>query len=214
MPEAPPFERRIGEDIQISPSARFFTDHLAGERDSRYIIVGENFFAQKPTIIRTLLGSCVSVCLYSPRTLMGGMNHILVPGKGNEQSLDTRMGINAMELLINEFVKRGIARNELQAKVFGGGNILKLDFREKMLLGDHNTRFVLDFLVAEKIPVLARDTGGEFIRKIRFISDTFEVYQERSSVGLWKIAEQESNYRQRLRKRILEKEIDRGQIFD
>ena len=90
------------------------------------IHIGECHVSREPTVIRTLLGSCVAVCVFDPVTQVGGMNHILLPGQADLQHYDapTRYALNAMDLLINDIMKLGGKRYNLTAKVFGGGHII------------------------------------------------------------------------------------------
>jgi len=111
--------------------------------------------------IKTLLGSCVSSCLYDPATKTGGMNHILLPGcmLQDDQGLASRYGVHAMELLINRITRLGGARYRLRAKVFGGARLLT-SAPKLTNVGALNSRFVLDFLASEHIPLDAYSLGG------------------------------------------------------
>jgi chemotaxis protein CheD len=75
-----------------------------------------------------------------------------------------------MELLINDLLKRGARRSRLQAKVFGGGNVLSGFHSDP--IGTRNARFVLDYLRAEGIPVRAQDLGDIHARKVGFFPQT------------------------------------------
>ncbi|HMA15647.1 MAG TPA: chemoreceptor glutamine deamidase CheD [Kiloniellaceae bacterium] len=118
----------------------------------------------------TLLGSCVAACLYDPTPGLGGMNHFMLPGGNGDDGNSARYGANAMELLINDLLKRGARRQRLQAKVFGGGNVLSGFHNDP--IGTRNAHFVLDYLDAEKIPVLAQDLGDNQARKVCFFPRT------------------------------------------
>ncbi|HLT43965.1 MAG TPA: chemoreceptor glutamine deamidase CheD [Luteimonas sp.] len=118
----------------------------------------------------TLLGSCVAACLYDPVPGLGGMNHFMLPGGNGDDGNSARYGVNAMELLINDLLKRGARRQRLQAKVFGGGNVLSGFHSDP--IGTRNARFVLDYLGAEGIPVLAQDLGDNQARKVGFFPRT------------------------------------------
>ncbi len=138
------------------------------------IHVGQFFASDRPSVISTILGSCVSVCLFDPAARFGGMNHILYSGEGLDSFDDSaRFGINAMEQLINELVSFGAVRKRLIAKVFGGGNILGLSKDRQQ--GLKNVEFVLAFLKMDKIKVTGQNTGGRFSRKLFFHTDTCEV---------------------------------------
>ncbi len=138
------------------------------------IHIGQLYASHQPLIISTILGSCVSVCLFDPVTRSGGMNHILHTGKGLDSLSDSaRFGINAMEKLINELVSFGSVRKRLVAKVFGGGNML--GFSKEKQQGSRNVAFVLEFLKTDGIRVAGQSTGGRFSRKLFFHTDTSEV---------------------------------------
>lgn len=144
------------------------------------IHVGEIFVAREPTVVQTLLGSCVSVCLMDPVTKAGGMNHILLPGKADMRSYDdsARYGVNAMELLISRLQNEGSKRARMVAKVFGGANVLDgLD--RQFSPGLRNGTFAMEFLEVEKIPVIGHDLGGYNARRIYLRTDTGEVFMKR-----------------------------------
>lgn len=93
------------------------------------ILPGEYYFTRKPMLIVTVLGSCVAACLRDRTTGIGGMNHFMLPdGSGDgasPASASMRYGAYAMEVLINQLLKAGARRENLEAKVFGGGNVLR-----------------------------------------------------------------------------------------
>jgi hypothetical protein len=84
------------------------------------VLPGEFYVDSKDTPIVTILGSCVAVCLRDAAVQVGGMNHFLLPDGGESGIAGTagRYGVNAMEMLINELVKRGAQRSRLEAKIF------------------------------------------------------------------------------------------------
>ncbi|TGL61506.1 chemotaxis protein CheD [Leptospira sarikeiensis] len=169
-----------------------------------FVNVGEYKFSEAPIAMKTLLGSCVSVCLFDPFNRFGGMNHILLPGKaGVDES--SRFGINAMELLINEFVKKGVPRSRLQAKIIGGGQVLRLG--SKNPIGDKNVQFVKDFLKSEEISVSGEETGGQYYRNLRFFTHTFEVFVKRVQIDLEKnmIEKNEAAYLDKIRENMRKK---------
>jgi chemotaxis receptor (MCP) glutamine deamidase CheD len=145
----------------------------------------------KPCIMRTVLGSCVSVCLHDPVTPIGGINHFMLPGEGNEAGLATRFGVHAMELLINAIMKHGGDRRRLTAKVFGGGNVLR--GLGSPTVGELNAAFALEFLATERIAILARRLGGVDAIQLRYHSDTSQTWVRR--LRSREIAAQEANFR-------------------
>jgi len=90
----------------------------------------------KDEIVATVLGSCVSVCMRDPIAGVGGLNHFLLPkNNGNaDPSAGERYGDTAMEVLINDLLKRGAKRSNFEAKVFGGARALSGD-SERILPG-------------------------------------------------------------------------------
>lgn len=137
----------------------------------RTLIVGDVVACDRPTLLKTLLGSCVSACLFDPQKGIGGMNHISLPGEVADEGICTRYGVHAMELLINEIMKLGGERRRLRAKVFGGAKVLNVD-SEALNVGARNARFVLEFLHAEGIEVVARCLGGTSGMRVHFYPHT------------------------------------------
>ncbi len=168
------------------------------------IHVGEVFAASTPAIVQTLLGSCVSVCLVDRQAKVGGMNHILLPGRTSTEKLDesARYGVNAMEMLIGKVRRLGAERTRLEAKIFGGATII--DGLESALSpGLRNGTFAMEFLDREGIPVTGRDVGGCNARRIFFRTDTGEVFMRRiprcQASG---VVVEEHRLRQRIQKEI------------
>ena len=129
------------------------------------------------TALVTVLGSCVAACLRDPLLRIGGMNHFMLPDGRANDGAPARYGSHAMELLINDLLKRGASRRRLEAKVFGGANVLR-GFTSNPV-GSRNADFVGAYLEAEGIPVLASDLGGIHPRKIWFFPDTGRVMLQR-----------------------------------
>jgi len=144
------------------------------------IHIGELYATTRPMVIHTLVGSCVSVCLFDPTRQIGGMNHILLPGKADMTKFDApaRYGIYAMELLINKIMKLGGNRHELIAKIFGGAHLLPAISYENGI-GRKNVAFVTEFLRNESIRIISHDIEGHESRRIYFHTDTGDVFLKR-----------------------------------
>lgn len=145
------------------------------------IFPGEYYATKnKDVILTTLLGSCVSVCLHDPVNKISGLNHIMISTKTrfSERNLtaDTRYGIHAMEMLINQMIKYGADRRYMKAKVFGGGKVLNQGDNS---IAYNNINFAIDYLKEEKFEILSQDTGGKHGRKIFFLSNNFKIYLRR-----------------------------------
>lgn len=166
--------------------------------DAAKLLPAEYFATDRALALVTVLGSCVAACLRDPVLKLGGMNHFMLPDGDGGSGAPARYGSHAMELLINEMLKRGARRERLEAKVFGGGNVLK-SFTTNQV-GTRNAEFVLDYLATERIPILARDLGGIHPRKVCFFAATGRalVKQLPHAHGADVVAE-ESAYSSRLR---------------
>ena len=147
------------------------------DTDAAKILPGEFYFTNKDMLIVTVLGSCVSACIRDRVSGVGGMNHFMLPDTGgdadNPVSASMRYGTYAMEVLINELLKAGAKRENMEAKVFGGGNVLR-GFTA-INVGERNAKFVLDYLRAERMRVIAEDLNDIYPRKVYFFPRTGKV---------------------------------------
>lgn len=112
----------------------------------------------------TVLGSCISVCLYDPVTLAGGMNHFMLAAGATGAANPASYGVNAMELLVNGLLKLGASRRRLRAHVFGGARMVA----GLGNLGDRNADFTAGFLRAEGIRIGTNSVGGTQARRVNF----------------------------------------------
>jgi chemotaxis protein CheD len=155
--------------------------------------IGEYRVSRTPEVLYTLLGSCVAVCLYDAAASVGGMNHILLPGRAEEEGrFDdvARFGLDAVELLVRALVAAGAARRRLAAKLFGGGHVIR-NMDEVSSPGFRNVRFINELMEKERIPVIASDLGGYEARKVWFRTDTAEVLLKRVPVKLVAVVKRE-----------------------
>ena len=139
------------------------------------IIAGEFFAARQPTVVSTILGSCVAACLFDPAARIGGLNHFMLPCHASDLAVSARYGVHAMELLINEIMKLGGDRRRMRAKVFGGANVFRFA-DSPWNVGRCNAEFVRNFLETEKIPIVAERMGGEEPLRIHFVTATGKAF--------------------------------------
>lgn len=140
------------------------------------ILPGEFYVSSHGEVISTVLGSCVSACIRDRVLGIGGMNHFMLPAKesGHDQwddsaaSASMRYGNWAMEYLINEIIKQGGSKRNLEVKVFGGGQVLK----NMTNIGKRNIDFVRAFLFREGLSVTSEDLGDIYPRKVIYFPDT------------------------------------------
>lgn len=150
-------------------------------------------------VLVTVLGSCVAACIRDPLAGIGGMNHFMLPqnhtgGWGNELR-SARFGNFAMEKLINELIKAGAARERMEVKVFGGGNVTD----SSNAVGSDNADFAIRYLQAEGLRCVAQDLGGTLPRRIHYYPATGRVVRRLLTGGESSgITREESDYRTRL----------------
>ncbi|GAB4401997.1 MAG: chemoreceptor glutamine deamidase CheD [Rhodoferax sp.] len=146
----------------------FYVDHHF-HYDAVKVLPGEYYVSREDIMITTVLGSCISACIWDVRARVGGMNHFMLP-EGDATEGGGRFGSYAMELLINQLVKLGGRRETMQAKVFGGAQVMA--GLTIMNVGERNTRFVLSYLAEERIPVVSQDVLDIHPRKVCFFPAT------------------------------------------
>lgn len=140
--------------------------------DTVKILPGEYYATARPMMIVTVLGSCVAACIRDKTSNIGGMNHFMLPFQNDFGEAAGNMAIYgdyAMEVLIKQLLDMGAQRKHLEAKIFGGGNLLKAVTADRV--GERNAAFVRKYLNQQKIPVLAEDLLGEHSRKIYFLPE-------------------------------------------
>lgn len=167
------------------------------------LLPGEYYVTDKDMLLVTVLGSCVAACIRDCQSGIGGMNHFMLPEGGGDAgsplNASARYGTYAMEILINQLLKLGARRSNLEAKVFGGGNVL--DGLTVANVGQRNADFVLKFLQLEKIRVVAQDLVDVFPRKVYFFPKENKVMVKKlRNVRNTTVSQREKDYRLRLHK--------------
>lgn len=137
----------------------------AKKNKTTYIAQGEFSVSDaEGEVIATILGSCVSACIWDPAIKIGGMNHFLLPDNSAAGAATDSFGANAMELLINALVRKGANRSSLKAKAFGGAALR----HGLTTVGSKNADFVVRYLENEGIPCVVSSLGGTKARRIEF----------------------------------------------
>ena len=181
---------------------------------------GEYFVSREELVISTLLGSCVAACLWDEPNRIIGMNHFLLASRHyakNESLCHTeagKYGIHSMELLINGMMKLGARRENLKAKAFGGASMIVDRTRRDnfVCVGEVNSRFIVEFLKTDGIPLVASDLGGDVGRVIHFFSDDFSVYFRRmGKIRQEKIVQKEKGFWKRSTKE--DKDVSEPEIW-
>lgn len=141
------------------------------------LLPGEYYATRRNMLLVTVLGSCVATCIRDKNSNIGGMNHFMLPESSQEHggwgATSTRYGTYAMEMLINQVLKLGARRSNLEAKLFGGGAVIeKMD---TINVGERNAEFAMDYLKTEGIPIVAKDLLDIYPRKVYFFPQTGRV---------------------------------------
>jgi len=137
------------------------------------ILPGEYYVTYQDEAIVTVLGSCVSACVRDRIYNIGGMNHFMLPKQssyaGSSVLADSnRYGNFAMENMINEILKNGGRRQNLEIKIFGGGKILA----SMTDIGHRNIEFIHEYIREECLDLISEDTGDIYPRKVMYFPYT------------------------------------------
>lgn len=192
----------------LSPTLYFDREHNC---EAAKILPGEYFATARDMLLVTVLGSCVCACIRDRDSGIGGMNHFMLPDTGLEQNnplgASARYGIYAMEILINQLLKMGAKRHNFEAKVFGGGAVLR-GFTIANI-GERNAEFVLKFLRTEKIFIAAQDLLDIYPRKVYYFPKTGLVrIKKLKQVHNDTIISRESDYVRRLHYAKMEGDVE------
>lgn len=132
------------------------------------------FVSTEPYLVKTILGSCVAICIWDSQLKIGGINHYMLPHWNGNDLASPKYGNIAIDKLIERLIYNGSRIENLQAKIFGGGELIESG-KSKTLIGERNIRVARLMLEEKKIPIVASSTGGKRGRKILFFTDTGEV---------------------------------------
>lgn len=141
------------------------------EYRSHYLYPGNIFVSADPHKVTTVLGSCVSVCLWDPARRVGGINHYMLPLWNGEGLASPKYGNIAIDKLLERVLGMGAKMISLQAKVFGGGEVLRVT-SGILNVGERNIVYAKNRLDELKIPIVSSSLGGQTGRKLIF--DTYD----------------------------------------
>jgi len=165
-------------------------------------------------VVTTVLGSCVSACVRDVRLNVGGMNHFMLPldGTNGESvwgaavSAATRYGNVAMERLINDILKLGGRRQDLEIKLVGGGKVLA-DMTTD--IGARNIEFVREYVRDEGFNVAVEDLGDSYPRRVVYFPQTGRMrVRKLTTVRDPGLVAQEREYLQKLGANAVDGEIE------
>ena len=138
-----------------------------------YVYPGGVLTSATPITARTILGSCVAVCIWDPVLEVGGMNHFVLPlrlGTADVRAPITRFANEAIVELLRQVKALGADEGRLKAKVFGG-MCASGEFRNTPFdLGARNVEIAHEAMAAAKIAIVSEDVGGTRGRSLRFFT--------------------------------------------
>lgn len=178
------------------------------------ILPGEYYVTIQNELIMTVLGSCVSACIRDRIFGIGGMNHFMLPMGSKEHILSnkdintaTRYGNYAMEKLINDILKHGGKRENLEIKIFGGGRVMQQ--MQLIDVGRRNIDFVRNYIETEGLNLIAENVGDVHPRKIVYQPESGRVRMKKLRLAPTNIiVEREYSYIHELGQKPLEGEIE------
>jgi chemotaxis protein CheD len=215
--------RRLGrlppENAQPEPTLPHF-EHITRYWDSEHAIFaarlmpGEYYVTRHREMIATVLGSCVSACIRDSRLGCGGMNHFMLPLDGSQgqsawgsaASAATRYGNVAMERLINDILKLGGRRENLEIKLVGGGRVLAHMSTD---IGARNIEFVRRYVAEEGFKVLGEDLGDVHPRRVVYFPESGRIRVRKLSAARdAALAARERQYLEQLDAKPVEGEVE------
>ncbi|GMR16865.1 MAG: chemoreceptor glutamine deamidase CheD [Gammaproteobacteria bacterium] len=180
---------------------------------SAKILPGEYYVSVQGELISTVLGSCISACIHDPVVGIGGMNHFMLPvSKKNIKAMDkasdaTRYGNYAMEKLVNEILKAGGKKQNLEVKLFGGGKVLA--GLNTFDIGLQNITFIRGYVAFEELNVISSDLGDIYPRKVLYFTDTGKIKMKKlRNIHNKTISERENRYKTEINQQPIQGEIE------
>ena len=159
-----PFSAAVNANLALGGPA-------VGNRHKAYLLPGQLYVSAEPCQIKTILGSCVAICLWDQWRGAGGMNHFLLPSSREGQPASLRYGDEATRVLLELLDGLGCQPPNLCAKIFGGAALFQSRDRYGVSLGAKNVAAALSLMKSAGIPVVAQETGGLQGRKLIFNTD-------------------------------------------
>lgn len=149
-----------------------------------YLKPGEMVLCTEPTQVSTVLGSCVSLTLFSPEHRVGAICHALLPTRPScdgDNDSGFRYVDDSIRHMLMEFLRKGIHSSRLVAKLFGGSDLMAAvtGVRQSRSIGRQNIEVALSVLEETGLVLAASDLGGEWGRKLVFHTHTGEVFIKR-----------------------------------
>jgi chemotaxis protein CheD len=134
-----------------------------------FVKMSEICVVNDASTLKTVVGSCIALCLWDGQSRIGGMAHIMMPVRnGDAGAPPGKYADTAVQALLAEMVKRGASIDRLTATCAGGASMFVFRAAEKQSVGDRNYDAVVTYLNLHRIPIRIREIGGTAGRRIHF----------------------------------------------
>lgn len=140
--------------------------------------IGDVVVSHEPAVLETLLGSCVSICLWDEQSRTGGMNHFMLPEMKDSLTNPSCSGSEAITRLIDDLLILKVDIRTVKAKLFGGGRVIR-ELGNSFDIGERNIRLAKDLLMEYNIPIVKECTGLDYGIKIVFYTATGKAFVKR-----------------------------------
>jgi chemotaxis protein CheD len=141
---------------------------------------GGLYISEKPAVVSTILGSCISVTIYNKRLKIGGICHALLPKNKTPSGGETfRYVDSAISYMLQKFETMGIKKDEMEVKLLGGADVFDHMDGHTKSVGQQNRETALEILKNERLTLSVSDVGGNLGRKIHFYTHTGRVLLKR-----------------------------------
>ncbi|MBN1782470.1 chemotaxis protein CheD [bacterium] len=132
-----------------------------------FLKMSEIHVARAPDIIKTVVGSCIALCIWDQETKIGGMAHIMLPERnGDIGAPPGKYADIAVQALIDQMKGKGAAEKHMIATCIGGAAMFATLTGQKMTIGDRNADIVKQYLEKYRIPIMIESVGGFAGRKV------------------------------------------------
>ena len=147
--------------------------------EKKFLLPGEYFVTRKPMTLVTVLGSCVSVCLYNKQSKLAAMNHFVFPeGQDDSANSKGRYGNTAMDIIARSLFAVDAEKSHYVAKLYGGSSPLKTDIGNATNIGARNIQAAEQYLESQGIPIVEKVTGSKKGYRIYFDTESGDVKTE------------------------------------
>ncbi len=137
------------------------------------VAIADYKIAKKPDILRTVLGSCIGICLFDEEASIGGLAHIMLPDKTAEAVNLKKYAETAIPMMIEDMTREGAEVKKMKAKIIGGATMFKMASNSFIgSIGINNINRVREVLEENGIPIIAEDVGGDYGRTVDFYIET------------------------------------------